>query len=188
MFVLTAKLSKTKLIAAGVLVVAVILLVVLLLGGGKSVTADLSGKPVGATNQDRVTFLASFGWDVNAEPKEAQTVKIPKSEDNRVFARYNDLQLSQGYDLSSFGGKEVQRYVYEVLNYPDSTSPVYASILVYDGHIIGGDITDTAPDGLIHSFQKPGTTVPSSQPETPSTEAPQETTQATEASSSATQG
>lgn len=154
MFVLTAKLSKKKLIAAGVIVLAAIVLIVLLATSG---SGGKGGKdaPIGNTNDDRVAYLATFGWSVNAEPTETQKVKIPDTTDNKVFARYNDLQKSQGFDLTEFTGKEVMRYVYEILNYPNASDPVYASILVYDGQIIGGDITDTAPDGVIHGFSKP---------------------------------
>lgn len=154
MFVLTAKLSKTKLIAAGITLLAAIVLIVLLATSGGS-DAPSKSAPIGNTNDDRVAYLATFGWSVNAEPKETQKVKIPDTTDNKVFARYNDLQKSQGFDLTDYAGKEVMRYVYEILNYPDATAPVYASILVNDGRIIGGDITDSAPNGVIHGFSLP---------------------------------
>lgn len=154
MFVLTAKLSKSKLIAAGVVLLAAILLIVLLAASGGSDTPKKSS-PIGNTNDDRVAYLATFGWSVNAEPTQTQKVRIPDTAENKVFARYNDLQKSQGFDLTDFAGKEVMRYVYEILNYPDASAPVYASVLVYDGHIIGGDVTNSAPDGVIHGFALP---------------------------------
>ncbi|MBQ6431761.1 MAG: DUF4830 domain-containing protein [Oscillospiraceae bacterium] len=169
MFVLTAKLSKSKLIAAGVILIAAVLLIVLLATADASPAAD--AKPTGSTNEERVAFLATYGWSVNAEPKEAQKVRIPDTADNRVFARYNDLQKSQGYDLTQYAGKEVMRYVYEILNYPDASSPVYASILVFDGVIIGGDVTNTAPDGVIHGFCKPQAESQATEPVTEPTEA-----------------
>lgn len=153
MFVLTAKLSKSKLIAAGVILIAAVLLIVLLVTADNTPAAEV--KPAGATNEDRAAFLATFGWSVNAEPTEAQKVRIPDTEENEVFARYNDLQKSQGYDLTEYAGKEVMRYVYEILNYPEASCPVYASVLVYDGIIIGGDVTNTAPEGVIHGFRMP---------------------------------
>jgi len=153
MFVLTAKLSKSKLIAAGVILIAAVLLIVLLATAGNGPAADST--PMGSTNDERVAFLATFGWSVNAEPTETQKVRIPDTADNEVFARYNDLQKSQGFDLTEYAGKEVMRYVYEILNYPDATNPVFASVLVLDGRVIGGDITNTAPDGVIHGFSKP---------------------------------
>lgn len=155
MFVMTAKLSKPRLIAAGVLILAVVILVVALVSGGGGGSADA---PDGATNDARLAYLAGFGWSVNGTPKQTQQVRIPKSADDRVFSRYNALQKSQGFDLTAHAGKEATRYVYEILNYPDASAPVYASVLVLDGHIIGGDITDTAPGGAIHGFCKPGTT------------------------------
>jgi len=68
--------------------------------------------------------------------------------------RYNALQKSQGFDLTSYVGKDVQRYVYEVLNAPDAKGKVYATLLVYDCRIIGGDVTDAGPDGLICGFSQ----------------------------------
>lgn len=182
MFVMTAKLSKPKLIAAGVLLVALILFIILLAlpNSGKEAEA-----PAGASNDDRVAYLASFGWSVTAKPTEAQKVRIPDSADNQIFARYNELQKSQGFDLSDYAGQEVVRYVYEILNYPDAKAPVYATVLVADGSIIGGDVTDSSPDGVIRGFGKPGifgenvSEEPSSEEDPASsaeTEAPVETT------------
>ncbi len=169
MFVMTAKLSKSKLIAGGVLIIAVLLLIVLLASSGGEAPPT---SPMGNTNDERVSYLATFGWSVNAEPKEAQKVKIPETTENKVFARYNDLQRSQGFDLTAFAGKEAMRYVYEILNYPNAKAPVYASVLVYEGRIIGGSITDSAPDGVIHGFQKPGHTEPTTEATTEATTEP----------------
>lgn len=178
MFVFTAKLSKPKLFAAGILLLAAVLLIVLLaVSGGGTPTA-----PVGATNDERVAYLATFGWSVNAEPTQTQKVKIPDTAENKVFARYNDLQKSQGFDLTDFAGKEVMRYVYEILNYPDASAPVYASVLVYDGHIIGGDVTNSAPDGVIHGFALPSGT--QTAPETTQQTEPQSTAQPSEEAAS----
>lgn len=159
MFVMTAKLSKTKLIAAGFILLAAVLLIVILAISGSDKGEIL---PKGGTNDERVSYLATYGWSVNAMPTESQKVKIPDTADNAVFSRYNDLQKSQGFDLTDYAGTEVMRYVYEILNYPDASDPVYASILVCDGNIIGGDITDTAADGLIHGFRSPAKEEPES--------------------------
>ena len=175
MFVLTAKLSKSKLIAAGAILIAAVLLIVLLASGGSSSAAG--NTPAGGTNDERVAFLATYGWSVNAEPKESQKVRIPDTADNEVFARYNELQKSQGYDLTAYAGKEVMRYVYEILNYPEASAPVYASVLVYDGYIIGGDVTNSAPDGVIHGFCMPQTEPAPTQTVTEVTEAVTECTE-----------
>ena len=153
MFVMTAKVSKTKLavIITGVIALVVAVVIAVSAGGKK----DPADKPNADTNDARILFLAGFSWDVNAEPVQAQPVTIPNAEENEVFSRYNDLQKSQGYDLTQYTGKQVQRYVYEILNYPDADAPVYATMFVCDGRVIGGDVTNTAPDGKMHGFALP---------------------------------
>ncbi len=113
--------------------------------------------PAVSTNDDRVKFLQDFGWQVAASPVESSRVKIPK-QSGEVFDRYNQLQKSQGYDLSQFAGKDVMRYVYKIENYPGAAEPVYATLLVYKNQVIGGDITDTAADGKIQGFAFPAKT------------------------------
>ncbi len=157
MFVMTAKLSKPKLIAAAVILIGVVAALVMHLTGKGAATPTL---PKGDSHEARAAYLATYGWSIDANPKETQTVTIPDPADNRVFSRYNELQTNQGFDLAPYAGKEVTRYVYEILNYPEATAPVYAGILIYEGKIIGGEITDTSPKGVIHGFQKPGTTAP----------------------------
>ncbi len=153
MFVMTAKVSKTKLAALITGVIAVVVLVVIVIAARDTPSEDRTD--AAETNEDRLTFLAQFGWDVNAEPIQTQTVTIPKQEDSEVFTRYNELQKSQGYDLTQYAGKQAVRYLYEVLNYPDAAGPVYATVFVCGGKVIGGDVTDTAPEGAMHGFAKP---------------------------------
>lgn len=154
MFVFTAKVSKTKIAAVITILIAIVVLIAVIIASTKS-PANGEDAVNADTNDERVTFLAQYGWDVNAEPVQSQQVSIPSATDNEVFNRYNALQISQGYDLSQYSGKNVMRYVYEILNYPDATEPVYATLFVYKGQIIGGDVTNSAPDGKIHGFEMP---------------------------------
>ena len=149
MFVMTTKVSKKKLAVILGAVAAFIAVLVLLLSGRQSVStgADLSI----SSNDDRVRFLASFGWEVVTSPAETSQVRIPV-ETNEVFDRYNALQKAMGYDLVPYAGKTVMRYVYTVKNYPGATEPVYATILIANNRVIGGDITDTAATGKIQGF------------------------------------
>lgn len=158
MFVMTARVNKTAIfLGLGVIIVTIGLIVALF--GGTSAEPTAATSPTADTNDARVKFLADLGWEVTASPTESMQVRIPK-ETTEVFDRYNQLQKSQGYDLSKFAGKTVMRYVYRVNNYPGSTEPVYATLLVYRDQIIGGDITDSAPGGKILGFVKH----PASQP------------------------
>lgn len=51
------------------------------------------------------------GWQVEPEPVKTQQVTVP-ADPSEVFLRYNELQISQGYDLLQYSGKELTRYVY----------------------------------------------------------------------------
>ena len=170
MMVMTAKVDFKKIAIGLAAVVGVILLLVLLLGGSDDTSVSA---PAVSGNDARVAFLESFGWQVTTSPTESGQVRIPK-ESTEVFTRYNDLQKSQGYDLTQFAGKTVMRYVYKINNYPGATEPVYATLLVYKDQVIGGDVTNTAAKGVIQGFKMP-------QPSTPAL--PEETTAPTQAES-----
>ena len=150
MFMMTARVDKKKIAIVIGAVLALVLLLILTLGGKK--TQATAGTAVG-TNDDRVRFLTAQGWEVVSSPTHTGQVRIP-AEGGEVFDRYNTLQKTMGYDLSPYAGKTVMRYVYTVKNYPGATEPVYATILICDNRIIGGDITDTAVNGKIQGFQK----------------------------------
>jgi len=105
------------------------------------------------TNEDRVEFLRRFGWEVNAEPNDTVNVTVPEEFDG-IFEGYNRLQTEQGLDLSRYRKKTVTRYTYTVTNYPDYDGEVFATLLVYRGRVIGGDICSAEPTGFIHGFVK----------------------------------
>lgn len=160
MVLMTAKLSKSKRIAIALLLVMLIVIVGICLSrAGKSGTQP--SEPEAAvpaqtvkTNAERIAFLTAFGWEVSDEPVQTQQVRVP-TDPTEVFLRYNDLQRSQGYDLSTLAGKTLARYVYEVLNYPEADGKYYATILVYKDAVVGGDICSSTPSGVMHGFQMP---------------------------------
>ena len=94
MFVITTKVSKTKLAAVATVVIAVVVLGAIL-AAAKAGKVENIDERNGETNEERVLFLTEQGWQVNAEPVQTQTIKIP-AEDTEVFRRYNELQKSQG--------------------------------------------------------------------------------------------
>ena len=156
MLVMTAKVDKKKIVMILAAAIALVVGLVMLFGGSDSQPTASTGV---SNNDARVAFLKSFGWDVTTSPVESSQVRIP-SESSDVFDRYNQLQKSQGYDLSAYAGKTVMRYVYKINNYPNATEPVYATLLVYKNQIIGGDVTDTAAKGVVRGFKMPKTEVP----------------------------
>ena len=157
MMMMTAKVDIKKVLIALAAVAGLIIALVLTLGGGKS--ADPAAVTTMSDNGSRVQFLKEQGWDVTTSPKESSQVRIPK-EMSPVYERYNELQKSQGYDLSRFAGKTVMRYVYQVNNYPGASEPVYATLLVYKNQIIGGDITNTALQGSVQGLKNTASTMP----------------------------
>lgn len=147
---MTAKVDLKKILMIVGAVAAVVIALILLLGNSSD-AADTAA-PAVSGNDARVEFLKGFGWEVAASPTESGQVKIPE-QPSEVFDRYNQLQKSQGYDLTQYAGKTAMRYVYKVTNYPGATDPVYATVLVYKNQIIGGDITDTSATGVVQGFQ-----------------------------------
>ena len=158
MMVMTAKVDIKKVIIVLAIIAAAIIGIVALSGGGDTPTAATYTATI-SSNDDRVRFLTELGWQVSTSPTESSQVRIPK-DSSEVFDRYNDLQKSQGYDLTPYMGKNVMRYVYKVENYLNATEPVYATLLIHKNQVIGGDITDTAAKGHIQGLKKATTTVP----------------------------
>ena len=154
MMFMTARVDLKKILLILGLIAALILGAIWLFGGDGDVA---TAAPAVSTIDGRVQFLLGFGWQVAASPVESSQVKIPR-ETSQVFDRYNQLQQSQGYDLTQYAGKNVMRFVYKIENYPGATEPVYATLLVYKNQVIGGDITNTAAKGQIRGFKMPAGT------------------------------
>ena len=151
MMVMTAKVNLKKVLIILGAIAALIIGCILIFGGNK---ADEPAATNVADNDSRIAFLHSFGWQVSTSPVSSGQVKIPDTQ-SAVYQRYNELQKSQGYDLSKYAGQTVMRYVYKITNYPGATEPVYATVLVFQGQIIGGDVTDTAAKGVVQTFKFP---------------------------------
>lgn len=155
MFVISLKLSRTKLI--GLFCVCFALAVLILAG----VTHKNSTQPVistsilGSTNVNRLTFITSKGWEVADNNPVTVAIIIPSEFDN-IYQTYNVIQKKQNFDLTKYKGKKVTRYTYIIKNYPTAQeSPVNINLLIYDDVIIGGDVCSTALGGFIHGFTKP---------------------------------
>ncbi len=161
MVVMTAKINKKKIAVAAAALLLALVLVSLLAGGRQSQAPETEPTLAISTNEDRVKYLTDLGWSVTHSPVQTQQVRIPEKP-SEVYSRYNALQKSQGFDLSPYAGKTVTRYVYAVQNYPDAADPVYATLLVYEGQIIGGDVTSTAPEGKIQGLKMSGASQPES--------------------------
>ncbi len=169
MFICTLKASNIKFFAVIVSAVALLVTLVAITQGSTATqtsspapSAQVSATPEAKisfekirTNDDRVSFLRQFGWEVTPEALEEVTLKLP-GEFDRIMTEYNEIQKSQGLDLSKYKGQEVVRYTYEVKNYPDYNGEVHANIIVCKNRVIGGDICSADLDGFITSLYRPG--------------------------------
>lgn len=103
------------------------------------------------TNADRVSFISKFGWEVDEKPYDEVSLSLPAEFDENM-KRYNDIQLSQGLDLTNYRGKEVVKYTYTVKNFSEYDGAVEINLLVYKNKIVGGDISSADGNGFVCGF------------------------------------
>ena len=103
------------------------------------------------TNADRVAFIESYGWEVQAEPLQVMEVVIPKEFDE-VYTAYNAMQKLQGFDLSKYAGKRCKQYSYTITNYPGAEEAVQIHVLMNGSRIVGGNISSALAGGFMHGF------------------------------------
>lgn len=100
--------------------------------------------------QKQIAFLQSLGWEVAEEPTSERDIIIPQ-EWNAVYEEYNNLQLQQGFDLDRYRGKQAIVVTYSILNY-DGCPDAYATLILFDGVLIGGDVSCAELGGFMHGL------------------------------------
>ncbi|MEM5780137.1 MAG: DUF4830 domain-containing protein [Lawsonibacter sp.] len=158
MLIITAKVPRRKL-AFGVALAALACCCALALNLGSADTREVAVSaapdPKGVkSNQDRIDYLASYGWEVVPEPLATQELLIPEEMDES-YNEYLALQSDQGFDLSKYAGKRVKRYTYEITNYPTGEAGVQANLLIYRNTVIGGEVLSPQLDGFLHGLSMP---------------------------------
>lgn len=133
--------AAVKVIVFGALAAAVILLAGAL-GRRSAENAIRAG-----TNDERVAYLLSLGWEVDPTPVLEQQVTLPK-EFPDVLTQYNEMQRQQGFDLSPYAGKKLTLFTYRVTNHPDAEE-ADAALYVYRSKLVGGDIHSTSFTGFM---------------------------------------
>ena len=107
-----------------------------------------------STADERVAFFSQFGYEISDDPLEVKEVVIP-AEFDETYEKYNEIQKSQGLDLSKYKGKRVKMWSYAIKNYPGyetTDGTIRGNILVYEGVVVGGDISNIELDGFMRSF------------------------------------
>ena len=163
MYIKAIKINPRLLKWAGValLVLLAVLLTMSFVG------SRFSGAPVFAggvdckgikTNEDRVEFIRQFGWEIEEAAVEVTEVTLPEEFDE-VYETYNELQKSQGLDLSKYRGETAKRWSYRVLNYPGEPGEVLCNLLICGSRIIACDICKAEMDGFMQGMEMPTPTL-----------------------------
>lgn len=158
MLIVTAKVPRRKL-AFGVALAALLCCCALALNLSSGAVREVGGSaapdPKGVkSNQDRVDYLATYGWEVVQEPLATQELIIPEEMDES-YDEYLALQGEQGFDLAKYAGKRVKRYTYEITNYPTGEVGVQVNLLIYKNTVIGGEVLSPQLDGFLHGLAMP---------------------------------
>ena len=146
MFILTAKFSRKKCLLAGLLLLFLLAAAALtfhLFAGMR----DSDEPPMLSDNQQRLEYLRSYGWEVESEPLETFQLLLSDPLPEEYLA-YNQLQLTQGFDLSDCCGRQLTRYTYRVTNYPGRPEGVQVNLYVCDGAPAAGDIIASGAGGF----------------------------------------
>lgn len=151
MFIITAKFSRRRAFALAAVACLALALIVLPRACRKS--AEAPAIPA-ETNEQRLAYLTSLGWEVNDQPIETLSVTLGETLEE-PYLSYNDLQLSQGFDLTRYCGQTLSRYTYVVTNYPDASLPCQADLYVCGGVLAAGDIVCTGENGFMAGLDFP---------------------------------
>lgn len=144
--VVSVKANKKRILAFLLLAAIVVGACLFLRGGPEAEQEEI----LGGTEEQRVAFLQSFGWQVEPQAAETREVMIP-AEFSDVYTAYNVMQQAQGFDLKPYAGQVCTQYKYKITNYPEEDE-VYATLLVQGDLIIGGDVACGEIDGFMHGF------------------------------------
>ena len=154
MFIVSAKFSPRKAIAAVVACGALLILMILLISSLKGRPSPGEELITAASEEERAEYLRSLGWEIETSPMETLEFMLPQPL-NDSYEEYNALQKEQGFDLEPYAGMQVKRYSYRVLNYPNYPDDVQADLYLCGDVVIGGDILYCGDSGFVATLVFP---------------------------------
>ena len=154
MLIWTTRFTRKKAVLA-VVALGLVFAAAVLLAGKATDDKSSAAEPL-LTNEDRVAYLQSLGWEVEAEPVETLQFLLPEALEE-PYLTYNQLQLEQGFDLSACCGKQVSRFTYHVTNYPDHPNGVQLNLYVCENLPVAGDICSPGAGGFQAGLRFPET-------------------------------
>ena len=96
--------------------------------------------------------LERLGWQVDPASEELRVVRLPAQFD-ALLEDYNALQLAQGWDLGAAAGKSCLCCSYDLVGFPDWDGRVIATLYLYRGRVIGGDLHTAAVGGFMRPLR-----------------------------------
>ena len=144
MLIWTTKFSRKKAVLS-IIVMGIVMAALIVLVGRQD--AQETAQPQLTDNAQRITYLRSFGWELESEPLETLQFLLPETLEE-PYLTYNDLQKTQGFDLSACCGKQVSRYTYAVTNYPGRPDGVQLNLYVCEDLPVAGDVCCPGADGF----------------------------------------
>ena len=154
MYIFTVTLTKAKISALTAVLLFIIMVCIYIIPAFFDVKAVSTNDKylIKNTEKGRQDFINSLGWIVEKKPFLTEKMTVPPELD-KIYADYNEIQKSQGLDISAYQGKKVDKYTYRVTNYPDKAIIVYINIFVCSDRVIAGDINSpNLENGFIKNF------------------------------------
>lgn len=139
MFVVSMKASSRRAIPIALCIVLIVAMLIAGLFFPASRTMMTAAPIAGDTDEACAAFLTSIGVSPVLPAVSVREIALPAVFDDNLTA-YNAVQQEAGFDLRGYAGQRVKYRTYDLA---DDTAQ--AHIYVFDGRIIGGDIT--AADG-----------------------------------------
>ncbi len=150
MFIYTLRASTVKYFAV-IAICLVALLTIVFLGGSETymptIAKDVNFSGI-KTNEDRVKFIEQFNINVAETPEETVEFALPDDFD-RIILGYNEIQKSQGLDITKYKNKKVTRYTYRVEKYEDYEGVVYVNLIMYKNNVIACDLSTADKNGFV---------------------------------------
>ena len=148
MILLNAYVTFTRKGLAGIL--AAIIAIMLVCGEVYAVNNTVKDAE---TNKKRVDYISGLGVTLQSDSATAKEVTIPE-EFSSVYKNYNKLQKKSGFNLEGYKGTVVTLYAYPIATPNGYNGSWNCNLLVYNGRVIGGDISSVELNGYMLPLMK----------------------------------
>ncbi len=93
-------------------------------------------------------YISSFGVCADDGGLVTDEITVPEYFGD-VYKNYNDVQLSQGFDLAKYKGCTLKRFTFPLSDRENA----FAEVLSYNGAVVGADVYSTSADGTISALK-----------------------------------